>query len=71
MKKYSKGKDTKFEHAKKMAVNGDERIVSRETDRGPANLQNRSIRRITAFITAVSLRMERIYCLGPYSVTDR
>jgi hypothetical protein len=42
-----------FEPARKRAVNDDDRIVNNETKSGPANLQNKSILRIVAFMSAV------------------
>jgi len=40
-----------FDAAKNIAAKDAEGIVSTETNSGPASLQNRSIRRITAFIS--------------------
>lgn len=55
MKKYSNGRERRFDPARNRAVNEDDRIVNRETKSGPASLQNRSIRRIVAFMSAVSV----------------
>jgi len=51
MKKYSKGKETKFEPARNHAAKDGEGIVRTETNNGPASLQNKSILRIVAFIS--------------------
>jgi hypothetical protein len=54
MKKYSKGKEIKFEPARNQAAKEGDGIVRTETNNGPASLQNKSIRRIVAFISIIS-----------------
>ena len=53
MKKYSNGREVKFDPARNNDANDGERIVSMETNKGPASLQNRSSRRIVEFISTV------------------
>jgi hypothetical protein len=42
-----------FEPARNRAANAGDGIVRTDTKRGPANLQNKSILRIVAFVSAV------------------
>jgi hypothetical protein len=53
MKKYSNERETKLDPARNNAANDDDGMVSTETNRGPASLQNRSILRIVAFISTI------------------
>ena len=53
MKKYSNERETKLDPARNNAANDDDGMVSTETNRGPASLQNRSIRRIVAFMSTI------------------
>jgi hypothetical protein len=58
MKAYSNGREIRFDPARNTAAKDDEAIVRRETNRGPASLQNKSIRRIVAFISIIIIRMQ-------------
>jgi hypothetical protein len=52
MKQYSKGRETIFDPARKSAAKAGEGIIRTDTNRGPASLQNRSIRLIVALVSS-------------------